>query len=165
MNSLGIAFIPGTFPTAKVLEYITTKMVAGEYVFEWSRAKINRLYFAYKDAVMTENLTPYGPGNTTVSRYVTEKTGYGLDDSQIFLLALYKMVQEKKLNPGYWNFQKALSSPVEVVKKAIKDLAEGTEKTAKNLKWIGIIALVGVGIYFTFPLLMMARKKFKKRSA
>lgn len=153
-KQMGIAFMPGTFPTSTVLRYLSEWSGS----VSWNRSKVNGLYNAYKDSILTDGLKPYGKGSTAVKQHLFTKYGYPLNEVTYFLVAIFKLVEAGTIKPYYLNFVK----PKSVISK-IADKAGLLDSTVKNIKFFSVIALLGVGLYISWPLIMKGRKIVKRK--
>lgn len=153
-QEIGIAFIPGTFPTSKVKGMLQINAPATL----WRRETINDIFNFYKDAVTKEKQKPYP--NPGIVDYVSKKSGHDIGKVRLVLFAIATLVKDAKIKPYWLNFVKPETGVIrDIATKAAKPL----EKYMSTMKWVAIAAVVGVGIYFTWPLLMKGRKKLKTR--
>ena len=156
-DKLGIWFAPGTFPTYTVLEKIS---VTYPHIAEkWSREKVNALYFAYKEGVLEKGLAVWPERQGEIAGYIRETTGYGRDDVSIFLMTLQEMAGAGEIDPKWFDIEAQRNDPP-VVENVIRNIQTGAViEKAKIIKQIGIIALIGIGVYLTWPLLSGMRKQ------
>lgn len=155
-NNMGIAFLPGTFPTSTVQAYLKEWF----HSIDWTREKVNNLYAAYKDSVTIDSKKYYGPGQVEVKYHIIDKYGFPLTEVTPFLVALYKLSAAGNINPYYLNFVETKSA---LLPSIISKAGSGLDKYVKNLKFFSVIAVIGFGIYLTWPLLAKGRKKLQKR--
>lgn len=151
---MGVAGIPGTFPTGTVLSWIESNFPHLKDV--WNRSKVNDFYFAYKK-LLEAGSAPWPAAG--VSDKINAATGY--KDALMFFSAVKKLIDEGKISPQWLMAGVTSSDPLSIVKNIQK---EGLG-AAKNLKWVGVLALAGVAVYFAWPWLMSARsvKKIKNK--
>lgn len=151
-ENMGIAWIPGTFPTKKV-----QNRIYDDFDKWWDREKINLLYFTYKDAVLVKKLAPY-PGNMgEVTPYIAKKTGYPLNDVRLFLVTILNMSKADELDKKFINPTLQKDTIVGKIEEAFRK--GGTvPKTITTIKWVGVLAIVGAGLYLVRPLLAKGRK-------
>ena len=165
-NKMGIAGIPGTFPTWKIQEAIQERLDPDKQNPErywWTRTKINNLYFAYKEGVITEGLGRYEEGNTKIGEYVQGVTGYSIGDVRIFLWTVRELALEGSINSFFWNFEKISTTPGAVIEQAFTNPFKTIEGISKQVKWIGLFAVLGIGLYFAWPYLGMARRRISRK--
>lgn len=158
-NKLGIWGAPGTFPTQKVQAEIYTNINQ-----LWERDKINQLYFVYKDAVLKHGLKSWPDGGSQLVYHIATVSGYPINDIRIFLMNLIYL--NEKYNDYFKKFltiELQQESPP-VLENALQAAAApgGLTRTLKDVKVIGILVLVGIGIYFTWPLLTGARRRLAR---
>lgn len=152
-QKLGNAFIPFTFPTDYVLREVK-KLIP---YFDWSLGKIDDIYLYYKDYVLKGGQI-YDVGNTKVVDDVSKNTGYGVGEVRIVLATIRNLAKEGKIDLEYWKISKPDTSITKSVSSQIASFTPDITGLTKNIKWIGIIALIGVGIYITYPWLKKLTK-------
>lgn len=149
MSNLGYPMIPGTFPTITVQGGIILDDPPN--LESWSWKKVQSMYDWYVEAVQTEGLPTYGPGATPTVDFISAKTGYPIGDVRLFLFKLKQMTDEGRIDPKW-------------IKQNVKQSAFPTlynfDKVTNYLKWAGILALTGVGVYISWPFLI---KKLKRK--
>ena len=149
---MGVAFIPGTFPTSKVQSYIVQNF--NRLPSSYSREKINNIYFAYRDALRAGAAPWPDPG---VRPIVEEKTGY--TDVLLWFATVNKLIEAGEMDPKWLIEGSTNTDPLSVIPNTLSKLNPGSWEGIKNLKWISILAILGIGLYFTWPYLMRVRRK------
>lgn len=165
----GIAFIPFTFPTAKV----RTRVWEGyDRVDKWNLPlkTVQSVYDWYKQGVTVDGKGVWQEGNKEILPYIEQKSQLEHIVVASVLLAIKKMAQEGEIDSYYFSFEKPETSVTERIRKTVKKSGETIKKAVtepgtvlKNVKWIGVIAIVGVGLYLSWPLLNRGRKLLKTR--
>ena len=158
-NNLGFAFIPGTFPTGTVLYKIREGLPTQKD--NWSRKKINDLYHLYKTGIES-GIPIYKAGQTKILTYMRDNSNYTDAETRVFAWMLYTLVKKGIINKKYWDIKLQSQTGIKAtVNKALSDIlpTADIEKITKSIKVVGVISLVGVGLYFAWPIL----KKIKKR--
>lgn len=152
----GIAYIPGTFPTYKILYAIQEALPATKNL--WSRKKVNDLYFLYKDGVIEHNYPIVEPGKFGVKDYIIEKSSFSESDIRVFLYVLYELAKAGDIDQKWWNVK--LLDDQSILKDIIPgDVSKSLDKFSGAIKW-GSIALLAAGaLYFAWPLLKKVRNK------
>lgn len=150
-TDLGIAFIPGTFPTFIVQDAIMRALP--ESRFEWSRSKVNDLYYLY-EAGIKKGFPVVRPQEFDVKKYMMENSAFSENDIRVFLMILYELAQSGEIEQKWWNIDLQKSQSI------IPGLNTNIiEKTTSAIKW-GSIALLAVGaIYISWPILKKMRRK------
>lgn len=156
-TGLGIAFIPGTFPTGVMLDAVQAALPAT--AVDWDRGKINDLYFAYKDGVNAGEPI-VRPGEFGVKNYMMEQTNFTESDIRVFLMVLYTLAESGRIDQQYWNIPLQEKSILTKVTALPEQYIKTADKMAGAIKWGSILALGGIGLYFAWPLI----KKIKRRS-
>ena len=156
-KKLGVAFLPGTFPTGDVL--FTIQKSLPMTADEWNRTKVNDMYFRYKEAIREKGYKAYSPPDEiAVKQYIIDNTNYSEADIRVFLFTLFKLAGTGDLNQKWWN--PTLQKDISDIK--LPGIPDPTDYL-KQLKWVGLIALGGVFLYFSWPFLMGMRRKLKRR--
>ena len=143
---LGKWGIPGTFPTGEVKERLQEYYASGN----WTREKVNQFYDSYRDAVKIHGQPIYDRGQVGVKYFIEQNTNYPLDEITAFLQTIYDLSAEGKIDSRFWDINQQ--------KDLIPDVGGNLENILKNVKWIGVLAIVGVGIYFAWPFLKRATR-------
>jgi len=152
----GFAFLPGTFPTGIVLDAIEEALPTQT---DWTRRKINDLYTLYKEGIKS-GLPRYEKGQTEILSYMRKNSNYSDTDIRVFPYILFLLVEKGDIDQKWWDIKLQSSRGI---KKALTDLdpSKNIFKTINNVKWIGIVALGGVAIYFSWPILKKLRDRSK----
>jgi len=146
------------FPTGKVLEAATGGQEIGI-----TRKMVNDIYDSYKKAILVNEFPPYqwkdskGIIHWEVKYFIMQDTGLGEFEVGSVLKAIHDLAQSGVIQNQYWNIEKQTEKPLIPGLPQLPDF----EKISKNLKWVGIAALIAVGLYFTWPLLRQVRRKIK----
>lgn len=152
---MGLGYMPFTFPTAKVLDYISAE--TGSDPTKWHREKVESLYLSYKDAVTQAGFSYYQKGiGTGLREYIMAQTGIESADVSTFLYSIYTMVQNGTLDSYYLTFQEATKP--ETVAKKVTAAMRPYEQYAKAAKWIAILGVVAIGAYVAWPLIHKLHK-------
>lgn len=149
------------FPTSKVTREAGGGMPATVGI---SVKMTDDVYDSYKKAILENDFAPYlwtdssGTVHHEVKYFVMQDTG--LDEFEVtsILKAIHDLAKSGQIENQYWNIEKQLDKP------AIPGLSTVTnmfDKYSSMMKWSGVIALVAVGLYLSWPVLMKMRKKFK----
>lgn len=156
MNQTGWAYLPGTFPTSDVLNAVKEALPAS--AGQWSRTKINDLYFLYKQGV-NEGLPIVRPGEFETKDYIMKNSSYSENDVRVFLVTLYLLSQKGDIESKWWNIP--LQKEQGLIP-SISDMAEDLDKWAGTIKW-GSIALIFAGtLYLTWPYIKALRARRKQ---
>lgn len=163
MNQLGVWGLPGTFPTEQVelaiVDFIDPPFYDRDKYF-MGRDKINTIYFTYKDAILNHDFNKYGDEKSTeLVEYIIKETGYEIKDVRTVLLFIKNMAETGDIDNKFYTIETPPSGAAAIVSTPFKFL----DRQAKNIKWIAIAGMAGVGLYFTWPLLVKGRKKLKGR--
>lgn len=155
MEKLGIYGLPFSFPTGVMVEAMIELDPRNKDVF--SRKKINDLYFIYQEGIK-EGLAPF-PKNKLEIKYWMVKE-YDLQEHIVtaFLMALKESVDAGKIQNRYLTGKVAEGSTPSIIDKLkLPDL----DKLTGTVKFVSIVGVVGIGLYFTWPLLLKLRKRIK----
>lgn len=173
-DKLGATFfglqIPGTFPTRRVKSYHNTN-----YAPPLDLNAVQSIYDWYKNAVENEGLpvaripsTDIMSLNKTLT-YIANNSGYSWQEVYNVLGTINDLVRAGELEGKYLTIQVPITSTKiqdqpAVMKQKITSMVNtplsNIENTARWIGVAGVVILVGVGIYYTWPLLKKARKKF-----
>jgi len=151
----GYAFIPGTFPTSTVLDAMKEGLPADKE--NWSRAKVNDLYFLYKSGV-NEGYPIIKPQQFEVKKYIMENSAYTEADIRVFLYVLYTLAQNGDIETKWWNIP--LQSEQGIFP-AVGDMAKDLEKWSGAVKWGSIALVFGGVLYLTWPYIQALRARRK----
>jgi len=159
--AMGIWGIPGTFPTGKVLDRIL-KSDPGEIASKWTRDKVNDIYFWYKEGVK-QGHKPWSNEDRQIANFITEHTKFSIGDTNMFGWVVFTMARDGELENQYYT----VDIPQTAKFPEIPFLPSRSDvlKYANIIKWVGISGIVGVVVYFSWPLLAKGRTKLKKRMA
>lgn len=181
-NRLGVYGLPGTFPTDVIQSFMWENYGPGALPWtegffwtdagrafdrRWSRDKINDMYRDYVSLVES-GIAPWPQGMAKLTAGMIAE-GWTKADSILFLDALEKSVKAGTIKKDYL-LEPSEGPTIETAKKIVKApgkiLEAGTDAIAKSagaIKWVSIAALIGVTLYFSWPLLQKARRKFNKK--
>ena len=158
-NQMGVAFVPLTFPTSTMLGLLRAAD-PHEVATRWTRQKVNDMYNWYKEGI-SKGISPYTSENTEIANYISEHTSFSANESQQFAWTLWKGVLNGKIASKYYVAETPQTSLIE--------MPIGVNKFVytylNTLKWVSIAGIIGVGLYFSWPLLVTGRKKLSKRMA
>ena len=165
-SQMGVWGLPGTFPTNIMLEYIMDNF-PHLWKDEWTRQKVNDIYFAYKQGLQSGDYVPWGQGtgtqNADLVQYLANTSGHAEKDVRLWLMGLKTKVESGEIASEFLTQNAVSTTPGQTISTAIakpfKSLGEFTEGTAKTVKWIGILAIIGIGLYFSWPVLKKIRKR------
>lgn len=162
-ENLGIAYIPGTFPTGDLLAAIVD-LLGQEYADQrgWSRVKINAIYSAYVDGVKAGKGI-YQAGNIEIVPWVAKASGFNEGDTRLVLYTLQGLVNKGKID-SKWLRSPSPGKVIEVASalyKAPGQTAAALPAIAKGLKTIGILVLLVVGLYYGNKIFQTVKKRGK----
>jgi len=152
---VGSAFVPGTFPTLWFLGYLMETYPHRK----WNTKIVDNVYNSYAEA-LKKGLPWYGQkGQEQTIDFVVEKSA--MDKSQIILIlaGIKDMAEQGKIDLKWW---KGAAAPKKesIVSALIPDAIEADiKKQITWIKWVGVAALLGVGLYFGAPLLKTLKRK------
>jgi len=150
MQTMGKYWIPGTFPTGKVLN----EAASGSGLL--TRALVNDIYDSYYNAVHDKGILPYQWIDTSGKVHFEARDAVLQDiqvdefDAAAVLLAIHDLAKSGAIDNKWWDPRKQTGLP---------DIPDPIAKYVKSIKFIGVLALVGVGLYFAWPYLAKARKR------
>lgn len=150
-QKLGVWGIPGTFPTLWMGQAI--EAISGQ---DWTRSKINRLYYWYKEAITKHGLRPFEEGNEEIGQWIAENSEYELNDVRIFMYVLLQEVKAEKIDIYFWNFKEPSTSIVNLA----KDL--DPKNIFNKFLWIAGISVAGLALWYGGPIIARQFKKRKK---
>ena len=164
-EKLGYQFTPFTFPTHRMLVALNNSY-AGQ---GWTWDNINSMWDWYKDGIKNQNISYWQGGLASpILNYVSEKTGL---DKQMVLR--WMLVLENEVKDGRFDqiWLTVIASPESIPQKTIetfKETGETIKKAAtapftlaKSLTGLGVVVIIGVGIWFAWPWMAGLRKKRK----
>ena len=160
-QKMGIWGLPGTFPTGTVLDAIKKSDPDGVAGIDWTRQKVNDIYFWYKEGI-DKGQKPWTMQERGIASYISENTNYSQSDTNSFGFAVHQLAQAGEIPVEYWSGVRPEAAP------QIADVLPDQKiflTYAKTVKWVAIAGIVGVGLYFAWPVLTAGRKKLKKRYA
>lgn len=161
-QSMGIYGIPFTFPTSEVKAYAQKSAPT----MTFTRDSVNAIYYQYKSFVIDKQFNPYGENQNLedgagLVEAIAMKTGQKIGPVRIVLFSIREMVDKGQLEPHYWTMEKPSHDVSASVKTAVTSPSNQIVKISNNLKWIGIIGIAAVGVYFAYPFLKKLRSKKK----
>lgn len=158
---MGIWGIPGTFPTGIVLERIK-KSDPYEMASKWTRDKVNDIYFWYKEGIK-EGHKPWTNEEKQIASFISEHTSFSIGDTNLFGWSLQQLAVAGEIKNEYYTIE----IPSTAQLPDIPFIPSQTQllQYAKTIKWLAIAGIVGVVVYFTYPVLSKGRKQLKKRMA
>lgn len=148
----GIAAIPGTFPTQKVLNAIYLGMPASAN--KWSRRKVNDLYFLYKEGVQA-GYPIADEGQFKIAEYMSKNSNYSATDIRVFLYMLYDLAKTGEIAQKFWNI------PLQESRTVIPDVftSKTIDKVSGLVKWVSISALTLGVLYIALPLIGQVKNR------
>lgn len=151
---MGIPFVPFTFPTLTVQGALLIDYPHLSDFLSWQN--VQRIYNFYQYAVTEEGLPIYEKGNqiTKTVNYIETKTGFKKSNIILVLDKIRELAKSGKISQKYWNFETAST-----VKNVITESAKVFDKSVKNIKVIGFIAIAGVVLYLSWPFLKRVRAR------
>jgi len=149
-SRLGTYGIPFTFPTITIRNEIAK---AAPNLKTMPLKKIDSIYTQYKSLVTDGKFEPYGAGSTPMVEAIASNTGFSLGEVRITLYTIRKLAEAGKIDTEYWKIIPASQS---FTAKAA-NYKDSMFTMTNNIKWIGIAAIAGVALYFTFPILKKLR--------
>lgn len=155
-QTMGIWGIPGTFPTGVVLEAIK-KSDPDERVSKWTRDKVNDVYYWYKEGIK-QGHEPWTNENRQIANFITEHTKFSLSDTNLFGWTLETLAKSGKIKNEFYTIDIPSTAKINLLPNS-----DTLEKYANSIKWVAIAGIMGVVVYFTWPILMKGRKTLKKR--
>lgn len=159
-QTMGIFGMPGTFPTQKVLEGIL-KSDPDQVASRWTRTKVNDMWYWYSQG-LKKGYEPWEMQNRGIATYISENTNFSDSDANMFGFNLWSLVKEGKIS-NEWH-----TGTVPSTQPQLSNIIPNTDSLmtyAKTVKWVAILGVVGIGVYFAWPALMAGRKQLKKRTA
>ena len=161
-QKMGIFGIPGTFPTGTVLDSLK-KSDPDEKITSWTRAKVNDLYYWYLEGIK-QGHKPWTMEDRQIAAFISEHTNLSLSDSNNFGFAIHQLAQAGKIDQKFWMGDSPSTAPSKIISEYLPDPSD-LITYAKTIKWVAILGIVGIGLYFTWPMLSAGRKTLKKRMA
>lgn len=152
-QKMGIAGIPGTFPTGTILFELKKELP----IFDWTYKKVDNIYLYYKDALNSGDFEPYGPGGTDLVEWISEKSGYGVGEVRGELAIIRSMAQTGDIDSYYWTQNKPASSITKKIESAITSTGVTFQQFGTAIKWVGIILISGGVLYVTWPMIKKIR--------
>jgi hypothetical protein len=142
------------FPARKIKGILDTNAPT----IDWNASRIEKVWNFYRDAVAAGQEI-YGPGNTEIVNWIVEKSGYPLGEVRLVLYTIYAEVKAGNIEPYFLTLVKPESGKI-----SLENILPGQQlkEHLSNLKWLGFIALAGIGLYFAWPMLTKARSRSKK---
>ena len=126
----------------------------------WHIEKIQNLYDLYKTgAVKVGIYNP--PQKIEVKNWIIKNSNFPEVEVRAFLYTLWNMAKTGMIDAEYWNIAQQKTP---AIIRAAKGIPETVESISKSVKWIGIIAIIGIGLYFTWPILRKIRNKTKEKT-
>lgn len=159
--TMGIWGLPGTFPTGKVLDAIQKFDPTG-MVTQWTRDKVNDIYFWYKEGVR-EGHKPWTNEEKGIANYISEHTKYSTSDTNTFCYALKNLAMTGEIQNEYYTVD--IPNTAKISNLPFVPSGSELKNIANTIKWVAILGVVGVGLYFTWPVLSKGRSQLKKRMA
>lgn len=163
-KKLGVYYVPGTFPTDIVVEYLNHITN-----WDWSRDAVNSLYFHYKSGVESGDIEWWDydkikhMDTDPVLEYMTKKSAIAEKDIFNFLFMIDYLVEIQKIHPIYLEITRPESDPLTKAETAAKETAKKSLEFVDKIKWIAIAGIVlAVGIY-AGPVIYKATKKKGKK--
>ncbi len=160
----GAAYVPFTFPTRKVKNYIDINWEGvGDY--DWTFKKIDNLYNWYKEGVLKEGLPAYGIDRVDkfpLIKYMAEKTGLSTEEVQIFLDSVWSLVKRGTIENKWLAIKIPTTATSAKIKTAVSKYGDIIETQIKSVKWIALAVIIGAGVYFGWPVISKLRKRKKK---
>jgi hypothetical protein len=127
---------------------------------------VEKVLIAYQDGAGIK-FPIFSMFNNSGASYIAEHAGVSFNTANRVLLTVETMVQDGELAPAWLipeaqtPFESGVDKIIETSGDLISEAASGTNKMLSSIKWIGFIALGGVGLYYAWPLLSKARKRVK----
>jgi len=151
-DTMGIPFIPFTFPTVKVKRYINEN-----WGLDWTNTKVDNLYQWYKEAVAAEGLPAYVPGTGSklpTIEYVAASANATFDEVQIFLDSLRDLVKAGEVENQYLAIEKPTTAATSKIKTALTDVTD----IAKKGQLFAMLIAGGIGLFFLWPYLKRRKR-------
>jgi hypothetical protein len=183
LESMGLAYIPWTFPTITV----KNNMAAG--AVNVSNNEVNMLWDAYFLGTTEKKLAPFGgsevggKGNADILNFIANQTNLGKMKAAAFLNALFKAVTTQGADKQYLDPAGKIAAqadhyslnPVESLKTGLKDLGTGiggflkpvADPITNTVKYVavGLVAAALIyGIYHGAKLIKLKKKQSRKRA-
>ena len=155
----GVGGIPGTFPTNQMVKamYVT---LPGAERFRFTRQWVNSIWFAYKDAILNKNMTPWPAGGTEVTNMVASNSGKTAGDVRLWFVTLKREIEDGKISPWYLNFEKENAPLIARVSDAFRDIGKKAGEQFSFLKLL-TIGLTGAFILYAGSQILKDIKKKK----
>ncbi len=156
-QKLGTWGLPGTFPTGKVKSHLNETTPG----WDWTRKIINDIYQSYKKAILEKGYKPYlwkdAQGtHFEVRDFIVQDTG--IDEILVasVLIAIYELAQAGEIPNQYWNIVKQKEATA-----GLPDIADLFKRYTTTLKWGSILALVSIGLWFSWPVIKKIRQRMR----
>lgn len=149
------------YPTSKVVNYLK-EFHPGE---QWTPDKVDSLAYWYAEAIKNEGFDPFEGSRSSqflgLINFLKKETALTQQEIFTWLTANEFLAKSAEIDLKHWNPNPSPQEPIEKFKSGVKTSASSVMDWSRNLKWIGILGLVGVGLYLTWPLINRARKRIK----
>lgn len=168
-ESMAAAYIPFTFPTVTVQEW------AGKAGNILSRAEVDRMWEAYKEATVKDGIPifrdPRGGGNTPIVKAVAAKSGLTIVKAAAFLNATYSAVNEGGegwcwIDPPRCEAAEsgAIQSVTGGIGGAVSNILKPSLDPVTNLvKWGAVLVVGGAVVYGLYNFGWIFKKGRKRR--
>lgn len=124
----------------------------------WEKKKIEQIYFTYKDGIEKRGQQVYDTGNETIVPWVAENSGYSEGDVRIELFFIRDLAITGEMDKYFWNFQEPTTATVRIAQQL------NPEDIFKKFKWIAILSITGLAIFYGGPVIARQLKKRKKEN-
>jgi len=182
LESMGLAYIPWTFPTVTVKNNMAAALV------NVSNAEVGILWDAYFLGTTEKNLPPFGgPGGTAkanadILNFIANQSNLGKMKAAAFLNALFKAVSTQGADRQYLDPAGKIAAqadhyslnPIESIKTGLKDLGVGVggflkpvaDPLTNTIKYaaVGLVAVALIyGIYHGAKVLKLTKKSKRRK--
>lgn len=157
-QTMGVYGMPGTFPTAIVLEAVK-KFDPGEKTTEWTRSKVNDIYYWYAEG-LKKGQKPWSTEDRGIAAYISEHTTFSQSDTNTFGFTILHLSRSGDVPIKFYTGIAPSTQPQ--ISNIIPDSSQ-LMQYAKTIKWVSVAGVVAVVVYFSWPVLVVGRKMLTKR--
>lgn len=149
---------PLAFPSGRIINWMWDNVPSTAQ--KWNQDMIQDMYALYSKGI--ENGLPiFKKGQAQIIQYILGNSNFQPADVRLFCYALMQLAQNGQISTKWYN--PAVQIRKNVIEQASTALGPKgpLNKTLSNIKWIGILALSGIALYYSFPLINTIRRRIK----